>query len=46
MEKVASLQELDGPRAIYSLNDAYKLNSILDMKLDLEQESFKKRSRK
>jgi len=36
MEGVATLEELDGAGATYSLNDVYKACSLLDMRADIE----------
>lgn len=42
LEKVATLEEMDGARATYSLADVYKLNSLLDMRADIEEAGRKK----
>ena len=35
LEKVATLGELDGHHATYSLTDIYKANALLDMRADI-----------
>jgi hypothetical protein len=35
LDKVATLAELDGAHATYSLVDIYKANALLDMKADI-----------
>lgn len=39
MQKVASLNELDGEQAIYSFIDVMKMNAWLDFKADFEGEA-------
>ena len=46
MEGTATLGELSGPAATYSLADVYKANAILDMKADVEEANRKKKERK
>jgi hypothetical protein len=35
LEQVATLGELDGPQATYSLTDVFHANALLDMKADI-----------
>lgn len=37
MEQVATLEEVQGSRATYSLIDVYKATSLLDMKSDIQE---------
>ena len=46
MEGTATLGELSGPGATYTLVDCYKANGLLDMKFDIEQDARKKQERK
>jgi len=42
VEKVATLSEVDGPGATYSLVDLYKANALLDMQADIEKAAHDK----
>ncbi len=42
MEGVATLEEMDGATATYSLNDVYKACSLLDMRADIESHQREK----
>ena len=43
MEGTATLGELSGPTATYSLADVYKANALLDMKSDVERQQRESR---
>ena len=43
MEGTATLGELSGPAATYSLADVYKANALLDMKSDVERQQRESR---
>jgi len=42
LEGTATLSELSGPSASYSLADVYKAGSLLDMRSDLQQAQMEK----
>ena len=43
MDGVATLEELSGERATYSLADCYKANAVLDMRSDIERQQRENR---
>lgn len=43
MDGVATLEELSGERASYSLADCYKANAVLDMRADIERQQRESR---
>ena len=43
MEDVATLGELSGPGATYTLVDCYKANALLDMRADIERQQRESR---
>lgn len=45
MEGTATLGELSGSGATYSLTDCYKANALLDMRADIEQAARNKERR-
>ncbi len=46
MEGTATLSEVSGPGASYSLADVYKANALLDMRADIEAANRPKEPRK
>jgi len=42
LEGKATLGELSGPQATYSLTDIYKANALLDMRADIERQTYSK----